>query len=45
MLFVIPEYKNSNLVELKKITGDTALNIANLDKASGIDILKAQNML
>lgn len=45
MLFVIPEYKNSNLVELKKITWDTALNIANLDKASGIDILKAQNML
>lgn len=45
MLFVIPEYKNSNLIELKKVTGDTALNISNLDKASGIDLLKAQNML
>lgn len=45
MLFVIPEYKNSNLLDLKKMTGDTALNISHIDKASGIDLLKAQNML
>jgi len=44
-LFVIPEYKNNNLIELKKITQDTALNIENIDKSSGIDLLKAQNIL
>lgn len=45
MLFVIPEYKNSNLLELKKITGDTALNITNIDRVGWIDLLKAQAML
>lgn len=45
MLFVIPEYKNSNLLDLKKMTWDTALNISSLDKTSGIDLQKAQNML
>jgi len=42
MLFVIPEYKNSNLIDIKKITGDTALNLSNIDKSSGIDLTKAQ---
>lgn len=45
MLFVIPEYKNSNFLDLKKMTWDTALNISNLDKSSWIDLLKAQAML
>lgn len=45
MLFVIPEYKNSNLLDIKKITWDTALNLSNIDKASGIDLAKAQAML
>lgn len=45
MLFVIPEYKNSNLLDIKKITGDTALNLSNIDRSSGIDLNKAQAML
>lgn len=45
MLLVIPEYKHSNITELKKITGDTALNISTLDKSSGIDLQKALNLL
>lgn len=44
MLFVIPEYKNSNLLDLKKMTWDTALNISNLDRSS-TDLLKAQATL
>jgi hypothetical protein len=45
MLFIIPEYKNSNLMEIKKITWDTALNLSNIDKSSGIDLYKAQSIL
>lgn len=45
MLFVIPEYKSSNLIEMKKITGDTALNLSNIDKSTGIDLAKAQDIL
>lgn len=45
MLFIIPEYKDNHLLALKKATWETSLNIANLDKHSGIDLSKAQNML
>lgn len=45
MFFVIPEYKNSTLSELKRVTWDTTLDIAAIDKSSGIDILKAQKIL
>lgn len=45
MLFIIPEYKNSNLLDIKKITWDTALNLSNIDKTSGIDLTKAQSTL
>lgn len=41
-LFVIPEYKNNNLLDLKKITWDTALSIDSIDKSSWIDLLKTQ---
>lgn len=44
-LFIIPEYKNNNLLELKKITKDTALNIGSIDRSSWIDLIKAQNIL
>ncbi|MDD4151941.1 MAG: TIM barrel protein, partial [Candidatus Gracilibacteria bacterium] len=44
-LFVIPEFRSNTLGEIKKITGDTVLNISNIDKSSGTDILKAQSML
>ncbi len=45
MFFIIPEYKNSTLSELKKITGDSSLDLAAVDPASWIDILKAQKLL
>lgn len=45
LLFVIPEYKNSSLLELKKVTWDTALNISNIDKTTWMDLLKAQSIL
>jgi len=45
MLFIIPKYKNANIGELKKVTGDTALNIANVDMSAGIDLTKMQNIL
>ena len=45
LLFVIPEYKNANLTEIKKITWDTALNIANVDKSSWLDLLQTQTRL
>lgn len=38
--FVIPEYKNSNLLDIKKVTWDTALNISNIDKSSWTDLIK-----
>jgi hypothetical protein len=45
MFFVIPEYKNSTLWELKKVTWDASLDIAAIDPSSWIDILKAQKIL
>lgn len=45
MLFVIPEYRNNNLIEIKKVTWDTALNLSSIDKSSWIDLAKAQSIL
>jgi len=45
LLFIIPKYKNANLSDLKKATGDTALNIANIDLSAGVDLAKMQNIL
>lgn len=45
LLFIIPEYKSNNLVEIKRLTGQTSLNIWNIDKSSWIDILKARTIL
>jgi len=45
LLFIIPKYKNANLGELKKATGDTALNIANIDLSAWMDLAKMQNIL
>jgi len=44
-LFVIPEYKNATLSEIKRITGDTSLDILGIDPSSSMDILKAQKVL
>lgn len=43
--FVIPKYKNSTLYEIKKVTGDTALDLSSVSSESWMDILKAQKML
>jgi len=45
IFFVIPEYKNASLLEIKRITGDTALDLSAVDTNSGLDILKAQKHL
>lgn len=45
LFFIIPEYRNATLNEIKKITGDTALDLSNIDLSSWIDIIKAQKML
>jgi hypothetical protein len=45
LFFIIPEYKNATLYEIKKITGDTALDLSSIDNSSWMDILKAQKML
>lgn len=44
-LFLIPEFKNSNIVDLKNITWDTAINIQNLDKQAGLDLPTIQVQL
>lgn len=45
IFFVIPEYKNATLSEIKKVTWDTTLDLAAIDSTSWIDILKAQRLL
>ncbi len=45
IFFVIPEYKNATLFEIKRLTGDTALDLSSIDSSSSLDILKAQKML
>ena len=45
ILFIIPEYKDANLKQIKKITGDTAINFSSIDPSSGIDIMKALQVL
>ncbi len=45
MFFIIPEYKNTTLFEIKKVTWDTTLDLSSIDSTSGFDILKAQKLL
>ncbi len=45
LFFIIPEYKNSTLYEIKKVTWDATLDLSSIDSSSGMDILKAQKML
>ncbi len=45
LFFIIPEYKNSTLYEIKKVTWDATLDLSNIDSSSWMDILKAQKML
>jgi len=45
LFFIIPEYKNASLYEIKKITWDATLDLSSIDNSSWMDILKAQKML
>ncbi len=45
IFYIIPKYKNMHLIETKKITWYTSLNIANINNESSIDIIKAINLL
>lgn len=45
MFFIIPEYKNAALIDVKRVTGDTTLNLSAIDAGSGMDIIKAQKIL
>lgn len=45
VFFIFPEYKNSTLSEIKKITWNTVLDLSNIDLSSGMDIMKAQKIL
>ena len=45
IFFIIPEYKNSSLHEIKKITWNTVLDLSSIDTSSWMDILKAQKIL
>lgn len=45
LFFIIPEYKNSTLDQIKKVTGSTALDISGIDASSGMDIIKASLIL
>ncbi len=45
LFFIIPEYKNATLFEIKKITWDATLDLSSIDPNSWMDILKAQKML
>lgn len=45
LYFIIPEYKNATLNEIKKITWDATLDLWSIDTTSGMDILIAQKAL
>lgn len=45
IFFIIPEHKNSALAELKRVTWNTTLDIANIDQAGGMDLIKSYNIL
>ncbi len=45
LFFIIPEYKNASLLEIKKITWDTSLDLSAIDSSSSMDILKAEKIL
>lgn len=45
LFFIIPEYKNSTLDQIKKITGNTALDVLGIDASSWMDINKASEVL
>lgn len=45
LFFIIPKYKKASLLEIKKITWDTSLELWAIESSSGIDIIRAQAAL
>ncbi len=45
LFFIIPEYKNATFADIRRITGDTTLNLLWIDQSSSMDIMKAQKFL
>lgn len=45
LFFIIPEYPDATLSQIKRITWDTALDLSAVDNSSSLDILKAQKLL
>ena len=45
LFFVIPEYRNATLEQIKWVTGDTTLDLMWVDSSSSMDIMKAQTIL
>lgn len=45
LFFVIPEYRNASLEKIKKVTGDTTLDVIDIDASSNMDIMQAQEIL
>ncbi|NVP17184.1 hypothetical protein HUU51_00480 [Candidatus Gracilibacteria bacterium] len=45
LLLVIPKYKNSSLLDIKKITGDTSLDLSIVDNGAGLDIIHSHKLL
>lgn len=45
IFFILPEYKNATLTEIKRITWDTSLDLSAIDSSSWVDIAKAKSIL
>lgn len=45
LLFIIPEYRNTWFIDLKKFTWFTSLDLSAIDKSAWTDLVKAQNIL
>ena len=45
LFFIIPEYKNATLGDIKKITWDVTLDLSSIDNTSGMDIIRAHKLL
>lgn len=45
LFFIIPEYKNATLEDIKKFTWDVTLDLSSIDSSSWFDIIKAYKLL
>lgn len=45
LFFIIPEFKNANLNDIKKVTWDVTLDLSSIDPSSWLDIVRAFKIL